>query len=150
MDIIQTLYIYIHLFLYDSQQKTYDDKIHLSVIVIHRSGDAEECLNNIRGRQIYLLISFHPITQIIPTNINIVICNEANIALCHPLSQSRLRLQKMESEAEKKVGKDSPNQSENLFSTLVFPLIIYQLALKLKVIYNRPHQNIQQFDGKFD
>ena len=91
MDIIIHI---IHLFLYDSYQKTYDDKIHLSVIVIHRSGDAEECLNNIRGRQIYLLISFHPITQIIPANINIVICNQPNLALSstQSVSQSRPRL----------------------------------------------------------
>ena len=84
MYIIWTLYIYIHLFLYDSQQKTYDDKIHLSVIVIHRSGDAEECLNNIRQRererqlrQIYLSHFIPSHYPDISANINNIICKPA-------------------------------------------------------------------------
>ena len=50
-ELYKAVWCFHNLFAYDSKHKTYDDKIHLSVIVIHRSGDAEECLNNIRQRE---------------------------------------------------------------------------------------------------
>ena len=71
-ELYKAVWCFHNLFAYDSKHKTYDDKIHLSVIVIHRSGDAEECLNNIRQRErerdnsdkSIFLILFHPITPI--------------------------------------------------------------------------------------
>ena len=83
-ELYKAVWCFHNLFAYDSKHKTYDDKIHLSVIVIHRSGDAEECLNNIRQRererqlrQIYLSHFIPSHYPDISANINNIICKPA-------------------------------------------------------------------------